>query len=34
VLACGGVASEDLFTDAPRMASRRERLVAVRRLKA
>ena len=34
VLACGGVASEDLFTDAPRMASLRERLVAVRRLKA
>ena len=34
VLACGGVASEDLFTDAPRMASLRERLVTVRRLKA
>jgi len=32
-LARGGVASEDLFGDAPRMASLRERLVAVRRLK-
>ena len=32
-LACGGVASEDLFSDAPRMAALRERLVAVRRLK-
>ena len=32
-LACGGVASEDLFSDDPRMAGLRERLVAVRRLK-
>ena len=32
-LARGGVASEDLFGDALRMASLRERLVAVRRLK-
>jgi len=32
-LACGGVASEDLFSDAPRMAALRQRLVAVRRLK-
>src|SRR3989475_6468026 len=32
-LACGGVASEDLFSDDPRMVGLRERLVAGRRRK-